>query len=245
MRGMAVMLLGLVGACGGEDSGAVVGGGPGRPTAGLSEPSEALYFPWPPPRASATARIPSDFFMLPDQPTTLGAVARRLERALNEAGYETQYYAVPGSNDSVPSGFALVTSLEQITATGAPRPEPDRWMLTTAPPRDASLWEYLKTIIRGNPGRYRVIVFVVTTEPLRQDTTQVTRAEATEWLYNGWLYLPEWIGDMPYAEGHRISALIYEFVQGSIDSEPAIVGRSQVPGRMHLHRAGVWPALGD
>jgi hypothetical protein len=208
------------------------------------EEETMLYFPWPPPRASAQVRIPSDFFLGTDGNSSFGFVANRLEQALKQAGYrELQYYALPG--DSLPSGFALVTPLEQINADASPKLLPGRWAPTPAIPRLTSLWDYLRTAIQGNPGQYRVMVFLTTSDAVRQDTAvRVTRGAAESWRYGGWSSLPYSLGDLPYTDKHSTTVLIYEFAQTSLDSEPAI-RPSSIPGNAHLYRSRIWPALGD
>jgi hypothetical protein len=236
LRGSEIVVLGLlVSGCG--------GGGDAAEGPAAFEEEMMLYFPWPPPRSSALVRIPSDYFIQANGGSSLGSVATKLERALEQAGYrELQFYAIPG--DSVPSGFALVTPLEQINEDASPKVEPDRWIPTSTSPRMTSLWEYITTAIRGNPGQYRVIVFLTTSRAVRQDSAGVTKSTAAAWQSGGWNSPPDWLWNVPYTSAHRTTALIYEFAQTSIGSEPSI-RPSRVRGSAHLYRAGIWPALGD
>ena len=81
-------------------------------------PARSPSFPWPPPKASASSKVPDNFLRETETKQILHDIDRRLALALDKAGYfEKSYF-------SVPDGFALVTRLEQINADGTPKPEP-------------------------------------------------------------------------------------------------------------------------
>jgi hypothetical protein len=155
--------------------------------AGIDEQvsSKIPHFPWPPPEASARQRIPSDRLRGTNPKISLLGVARRLEAAFDQAGYgEIAYYFVP-------KGFAIVSRLEQIKPDGTPLDVPDRWSREIAPPPVYSLRAYIEALFSANPGHFRVVVFIVTSEPFAEDTnTQVTRDEALKWLVRGSNKLP-------------------------------------------------------
>ncbi|MCI5146631.1 MAG: ankyrin repeat domain-containing protein, partial [Candidatus Electrothrix sp. AR3] len=152
-------------------------------------------FPWPPPKASAFEKIPSKFLSTSasDKQTSLKDVAEKLEAAFGDAGYsEKKYYQVP-------DGFALVSKLEQFHSDGTPKEQPDRWAAEFRPPRIFSLKSYIKSIFTANPGRYRIVVFIVTSQPFESEDT-VNREEAMAWLDSGIMVLPKSIGDEAYTD---------------------------------------------
>ena len=60
----------------------------------------------------------------------------------------------------------MASRIEQITPDGAPAA--DRWSLEVAPIGEHTLQGYFKALFYARPGRYRVIVFVVTNHPFSQ-----------------------------------------------------------------------------
>lgn len=199
-------------------------------------PSELLVpdFPWPPPRASAMAVIPAVFFA---NDRFLGDVSNRIGAALDVGGYfERSYFAAPG-------GFAMVTRLEQINPDGtSKREEKERWSLKSGPIGRFSLADYLRTLFTAPAGYYRIIVFVVSSQPFTQSDERVERSEAGAWLSQGLNALPEEITQLSYTKRHTVTALIYEFEQPG-RQEAMLMLPSDLTGRAHLERALLWDAL--
>ncbi|MGZ8367258.1 MAG: hypothetical protein ACXWVK_00760, partial [Rhodoplanes sp.] len=88
---------------------------------------------------------------------TVGEVARRLERILRDADFDSfGYYRVPG-------GFALVTRIENLDgATGAPLEGLARWAMRQV---YAGLSFSSIFAISRTAGYYRVFVFALTNDP--------------------------------------------------------------------------------
>ena len=195
-------------------------------------------FPWPPPPASALYAIPNRLLVSLNGDTTLSDVGRKLTKALAEAKYgKWSYSAVPG-------GFALVAQIEQILEDGAPRPGPDRFSTDLPSFSNMTFAEFLRAMAKAPPGRYRVIVFIVTDVPLSQAGEKPTEDEAQRWLNVGVLQLPESIGLMTYDAQHfNTTALIYEFEKPSTKAPPAFVPNSRLLGDAHLEKAGIWYRL--
>jgi len=170
--------------------------------------------------------------------TSLRDVERRISEVLQENGYfESSYYAVP-------DGFALVTSIEQINDDGTPKEGLQRWSLKVPPLSEFSLSAYLRALFRAPPGYYRVIVFIVTPHPIVQSEAKVTPKEAGDWLKKGADRLPGAIGALDFSrEGYACTALVYEFSRRTESDEPAILDPGNIPGRIHLVKAGLWEAL--
>ena len=208
-------------------------------------------FPWPPPRASATAEIPRhSFSSQPGDILRLRDAEEALQAALESCGYFEM------SNFSVPDGFAMVTRLEQINSNGTSKEPPDRWAveaqpLRWAPPRSFlsqprskfSLTKYLKALFNANPGSYRIIVFIVTRTPFNQTGKIVSRKDAMDWLWIGLNELPDSIGKLKYSKKYKCTALIYEFEQPNPGEPAELKIPSHLQGRTHLVKAKLWQAL--
>lgn len=191
-------------------------------------------FPWPPPEASASMDLPSKFFV---GVTNLHQVDGKLSDALLSCEYaEKSYYSVPG-------GFALVTRLEQINADGTPKALQDRWSVKTSPMRDFSLSAYIKALFGARPGRFRIIVFVVTDHAFSQAPVPLKREEAMAWLPAGLNRLPPSIGQLSYSPSHSCSALIYEFELAENAQEAVATRPSSLSGESHLTKAMLWQYL--
>ena len=199
---------------------------------------ENRLFPWPPPQASATEVIPRTLLEPKLGPTRLRNADQRITEALEQNGYyERRYYAVP-------EGFALVTRMEQIESDGTSKQGPQRWTLQPPLYAEFSITAYFAALLRGMPGYYRVIVFVVTPFPFEQSTAKVTPNEIEEWYSGGLNRLPPSIGNLEFShEGYACTALIYEFERPPEVDEPRIRLPGRIPGRIHLVKAGIWEKL--
>lgn len=196
---------------------------------------EIPSFQWPPPQASAMQNLPREFFA---SAKFLRDVESKLSAALTSSGYATpSHYAVPG-------GFALVTQLEQINDNGTPKSPPNRWATITVRPTHFTLAEYLTALLRANPGRFRIIVFIVTTKPFKEDTTTViTREQAMQWLPGGVQRLPSSIGDEPFTSEHLCTALVYEFELPETKAKAELKQPSSLTCHDHLTAAELWQHL--
>jgi hypothetical protein len=192
-------------------------------------------FPWPPPKASASDMIPRELLVGNAAHPTLGTVAQAIESAFAQAGYgQKSYYSVPG-------GFAMASQIEQINQDGTPKESVDRWSLETPPLRKFSLCSYLNALFTAQPGYYRVIVFVVTSQAFPQRDVKVTSEQSKAWVSGGLNKLPEKIGNQEYSAAHGCTALIYEFKQTGKHAD--LVDPSQITGKTHLDKAGLMAAF--
>ena len=194
-------------------------------------------FPWPPPRASASAVIPAAFVRPGGIDTpTLGDVADEISAALDSGGYfERSYFGAPG-------GFAMVTRLERINPDGTSKQEAERWTVGALPLTSFSLADYLRALFTAPSGHYRIIVFVASSQPFAQSEAEVERGEALAWLSEGLNRLPDNIALAPFTSQHTVTALIYEFEQPG-DQEAVLMLPANLMGRVHLQRAQLWDAL--
>ncbi|MEI6638222.1 MAG: hypothetical protein FDX02_04535 [Chlorobium sp.] len=208
------------------------------PATGLDDTQKSMPdFKWPPPKASAREVIPDAFLRRPGVGIALFRdVDALLRSALDNCGYsESSYYAVPG-------GFAIATRIEQMNKNGTPKPEENRWSLKTAPINPFSDFSaYMSALFKGNPGYYRVIVFVITPNGFSQGATEPGKAEVEGWFTGGFNILPADVGRKSYTDDYRCTALIYEFKKTPQSSKPVIPG--SLTGRTHLMRSGIWNNL--
>lgn len=202
---------------------------------GVDEQDVVPKFPWPPPKASASDTIPRELLVGNAAHPTLSTVAQAIESAFAQAGYgQKSYYSVPG-------GFAMASQIEQINLDGSPKESVDRWSLETTPLRKFSLGSYLNALFTAQPGYYRVIVFVVTSQAFPQLDVKVTSEQSKGWVSGGLNKLPEKIGNQEYSAAHSCTALIYEFKKTGKHAE--LVDPSQITGKTHLDKAGLMAAF--
>jgi len=191
-------------------------------------------FPGPQPPQWTTRFLLAEGLVTGAQPEPLGEAFDRIGDALRRAGVFE--WATYGFGDS---GFAMVARLEHIGDDGFPLES--RWSAATVGERAFTLQEYLRRLFVAQPGRYRVIVFVVTHHPLVADTAaQATERAARGWLQAGAAALPAELRSL-VVPGARTHALVYEFFRPTEDAEPVLVVESRTQGPHHLIRAGLWP----
>ena len=124
-------------------------------------------FPYPVPKASAAQVLPRNLLVGSVATPTFGTVAEKLEHALDRAGYgQSSYYALAGGH-----GVAMATQLEQINDDGSPKSGDARFQKNLAPlaTTEFSLTHYLKALFTARSGRFRVIVFALSSG-IRQDS---------------------------------------------------------------------------
>ena len=196
-------------------------------------------FKWPPPRASAMVEIPEELLLHKplNAKLTLGDIGEILELALWSSGYlERTYFQVP-------TGFALVTRIEQINSDGSPK-EVGRWSANLEPLTQFSLQEYLKHLLFAKTGLYRVVVFIVSSNPFSQTNEEVIKAEAMAWLAAGLNRLPPSIAIQEYGANSATFALVYEF-EVKQSEKPKLIVPSNLTGLVHLRNSGILGNLGD
>ena len=195
--------------------------------------AELPPFPWPPPTASASYLLPDNLFA---GITSLGGAADAIVSALETRGYvERSFFATPAG------GIALVTRLEHINTDGSSAADPRRW--PPAKTVDARLTAslYLRGLFFAEPGRYRVIVFILQGPPFVQSPNEPNKKDAQNWLARGGNVLPPDIAERPFKDGH-CEALIYEFASEGGPTAKLIEG-SPLTGKQHLEKAGLLALL--
>jgi hypothetical protein len=195
--------------------------------------AELPPFPWPPPTASASYLLPDNLFA---GITTLGAAADAIVAALETRGYvERSFFATPAG------GIALVTRLEHINTDGSSAADPRRWPPATTVDARLTASLYLRGLFFAEPGRYRVIVFILQGPPFVQSPNEPNKKDAQNWLARGGNVLPPDIAERSFKDGH-CEALIYEFASEGGPTAKLIEG-SPLTGKQHLEKAGLLALL--
>lgn len=205
---------------------------PSPPPPPSPAPAVLPQFPWPPPRWTARSVMPPGV-AIAAAGEPLGSIFDRLLSALVRAKIDDRSVYAIGSD-----GFAIVSRLERINDDG--RPAAERWSLDAVRQRPFSLADYLTALFKANPGRYRVIAFVVTGLPVTASADVPSRETMERLLTSGAGALSDELRKMPLPPSGRCEALIYEFFRPSEDDDPAHVTSSRLSVTNHLVGAGLW-----
>jgi len=149
----------------------------------------------------------------------------KISTELRKSGYSgLSYY-------SVPDGFAMVTRLERVDASGQPVAEPQRWQDIDNPNwalTKFSLSEYLYALLQRREGLFRLFVFIVSPYDLITDSSrQATPEMVREWQQRGSATLPDSVSKRAFSARYKVYVLLYQFkkVEGQ---HPELVSDSSV-----------------
>ena len=134
-----------------------------------------------------------------------------------------------------------MTKLEQINDDGTPKDPEARWSIKLPALKIFSLSDYIKALFMAERGYFRLIVFIVTSQPFVQSDDVITRPEAINWLHAGLNILPEQIAKQVYSEEHHVTALIYEFEKIRGANQGKILTPGRLSANTHLKKTGVFP----
>jgi hypothetical protein len=205
----------------------------GAPGGAPSRAETIPQFPWPPPAASATYVLPENVF---ERGRTTGQVVMTIIAALERRGYvERSFFTTPAD------GVVLVTRLERINEDGSSAADLQRWPAVGEAARSSvGFAQFLRGLFYVDPGRYRVIVFILQDAPFRQSPEQqITGQQARAWLRTGANVLPRELADRGYRGDCTV--LVYEFAS---DGTAVRVVESRLTGLQHLEKSGVLATLG-
>jgi hypothetical protein len=188
--------------------------------------------PWPLPMPTHRYSIRHDL-VTTGRAEPADVVYGRLEAALNNA--QISEYATYAVNSN---GFAVVARLECIEADGQPKPGVNRWCVDQ--PASRGILDWLKSLVFASPGRFRVIVVAVTEVPLEFTRSELTAAGADELLKGAGSTLPGSLRGVSVDARAVTSALIYEFVRPTYDSNPTFLPKSSIAAVTHLSAAKLW-----
>jgi hypothetical protein len=181
----------------------------------------------------------NDAFFGDAETTDLGSIARTLHDSLIRCGYGgPKYHLVPG-------GFALVSQLERIDYDGGPYGGADRFRVDSTHLTHFNLKHYLRALLYGPPGRYRVFVFVVTPESFVTPDEETSVADVEGWYGSGLTTLPADV--KARAVGRDLCncmVLVYEFERDSETDEPRFVYPGRLTAVEHLRASGIAEGMG-
>jgi hypothetical protein len=140
------------------------------------------FFPWPPPQASdednITDIVRKAIRWTPTSHLGLGNIDKFLERKLESVGLkQISYFSTPDHN-----GYVSVTRLEQIDERGRSL---DSDEASKGPiGLGEIMWQILKGTINLPAGKFRLLMFFVTTEDInaKDRLDDVTMEDADRWL---------------------------------------------------------------
>ena len=167
---------------------------------------------------------------------TTGQVVTTIIAALERKGYvERSFFTTPVD------GVVLVTRLERINEDGSSAADLQRWPAVGEAARSSiGFAQFLRGLFYVDPGRYRVIAFILQDAPFRQDPEQqVTGQQARAWLRTGANVLPRELAERGYRGDCTV--LVYEFAS---DGTAVRVVESRLTGLQHLEKSGVLATLG-
>jgi hypothetical protein len=167
---------------------------------------------------------------------TTGQVVTAIITALERKGYvERSFFTTPAD------GVVLVTRLERINEDGSSVADLQRWPPVGEAARSSvGFAQFLRGLFYVDPGRYRVIVFILQDAPFNQDAQKpLTGQQARAWLRTGANVLPRELADRGYRGDCTV--LVYEFAS---DGTAVRVVESRLTGLQHLERSGVLATLG-
>jgi hypothetical protein len=191
-------------------------------------------FPFPPPKASAGYILDKEYF---EYVPNLFEVSKILDNTLKACGYlERSYYKIP-------EGFALVTRIEKINLDASPCPIPERWNAPHSEDYDDfSIKDYFRSLFKAEVGKYRIIVFLVTSIPFSQTESQMSISDAEKYLKKGYNSLPIEFRLIRFTNDYDCTALIYEFDKIEYE-QGTLIEYSKSLGYEHLVKNNFLPIL--
>jgi hypothetical protein len=178
--------------------------------------------PWPPPDPSSRVVLERRLIEAHHSLPTLGDLDSTLHAALSAAGYTgCSYWGVPG-------GFAVVTPLEQTNSVGSPLADDRRWIGSIVEMKSFTLSEYLRALLTAPRGYFRVLAFVISTEPFTGSGARARLETIERWSRVGFNFLPDPIRTEAFTGRHRVTVLVYEFLKKRDSDRPM----ASVPGRL-------------
>lgn len=160
-------------------------------------------FPWPPPNCHKRKTLVKNLHTN-TKAQYFSDIDNRLQRALDAQGYfQRSYYKTPG-------GFAIATQMEQFEEDGKVK---SRYRWEDYPVQDdfAGLWDYFKSLVMPDPGRFRVFVFVVTDRPYKQGEKKISPDAIRGLATSGFSEIPAQYSTNEITDAHNLEVLVYEF----------------------------------
>lgn len=169
----------------------------------------------------------------------LGTIYDRIRDAFNRANISNDHSATYAIGTD---GFAVVTHVEYIDDLGGILTP--RWSVQPPQKFPTSLSAFWHGLFAANPGRYRVIVMVVTSrelQSLKDEAQEPTPEQMSKLLRQGDDRIPDALRQTAGTPNRRCVAIIYEFYRASSAENLKVVSDSNISGPDHLSAAGLWP----
>jgi hypothetical protein len=162
--------------------------------------------PWPPLTPSSLG----DITALVGRGRTFGDIDRRLSEVLlgSPSHYDRNLYFTLSRSSSV--GFAILTRLEHIGANGEVLPPEERWSLN----KDVAQFswaDYWRKIFFGPTGRYRMLLFIVSSQNHEISHETADGGDIKHWLNTGHATLNPILVKHKASPKTRIELYVYEF----------------------------------
>lgn len=184
------------------------------------------FLPWPPPRPAYASDVSRQI----RQSATFGETARTIAAVLQARGYDRlRYFSVPG-------GFAVATAVERVREDGGPAP--DRWA-TSKRARVGSFYGYVRSLIMGEQGRFRLFVLAVTDTDISLAPFQANQEDVERWQAMGRPELSRQLAGQKISRASRSWLLVYEF-HPSADGRTRLVATTEpdLPLAVHMRALG-------
>lgn len=193
----------------------------------------AALSPWPPPPASSDIELDKVLHNWRQRFKKLGDVDRLISEAAWATGYHgLRYFRVPG-------GFASIAQLEQTDNNGVSLDGKARWSIEPIEMKRFSISEYIKALLTAPEGYYRVIAFIVSSDPFSYSDKEARFADIRHWGSSGFNTLPEEVKSLPYSQHHKTTVLVYEFFKETPFAEPRIFSPGEHTTWEHLERTNL------
>jgi curli biogenesis system outer membrane secretion channel CsgG len=193
----------------------------------LSGPEEQLI-PWPPPRASSIGDVTGSF----TRSMQLTGYDKQIRAVLTRKGYSNLNYF----STNVPNGFVITTNVERL----APNGNPHRYGRMLKSTLVGSLIEYVKLLIRGDTGRFRVLVFIVSDQPPFIPPYVAKQVDLDRWKNNARSILSEQTASIPASYDMKVWLFVYEFVSSKSKSGDLIAdNEGAFPFSLHKRFLGL------
>ena len=198
------------------------------------------------PHPSSFCKIPQNLLYIKSDTTSISQIAEKIETALNVAGFTDILYL------KIDKGVALVTRIEQIDQNANCLPGNKRWQNGISPTTFKSLNEYIESLLIGEKGYYRLILFTITNSEVIFSVLNgnPNKAITSDSLYNivfseGYPVFPEEMKKEKYTEETHCVAWIYEFKQQYIGELAHATIPGKHPGAIHLKSFNFFKILKD
>lgn len=185
------------------------------------------FLPWPAPRPNHIKDVTRAVGLAPN----FSGVAGRISARLQGEGYDNlRYFSLPG-------GFAVSTLVERYGDDG--RFTEPRWTKSKVA-RKTGFLEYLRQLLYGESGNFRLFVFAVTDADMSVAPFSATQSDVDRWQAVGRPSLSSELGAQRVSKATKVWLMVYEF-HPSADSKVRLLAAedSATPLAKHLSGLGL------